>query len=127
MLYQFTRHYTREEARGLLPEIRLSLKRLQHLRTESLMQEERLKSLIEPGRDLGGDLVNAWGRTIADVQEILAEFRRREIQIKDLGRGLIDFPALRDGKEVYLCWEEGEPDIAFWHDLDAGFAGREPL
>jgi hypothetical protein len=127
MPHQFTRHYTRGEARSLLPEIQLSLKRLQHLRAESLKQEERLDSLMAPGRDLGGDLVNASARTMADMQEILVEFHQREIQIKDLDRGLIDFPALKDGKEIFLCWEQGEPDISFWHELDAGFAGREPL
>ena len=47
--------------------------------------------------------------------------------LRDLDRGLIDFPAVRDGEEVYLCWEEGEDEIGFWHELDAGHAGRQPL
>jgi hypothetical protein len=47
--------------------------------------------------------------------------------LRDLDRGLVDFPAIRDGREVYLCWIEGEPDIDFWHDLDAGYAGRQEL
>jgi hypothetical protein len=127
MPYQFTRHYTREEAQALLPEIRLSLKRLQHLRTELVKREKRLDGLMAPGCDLGGDLVNGWIQVIADTQEILIEFHRREIQIKDLDRGLIDFPALMGGKEIFLCWEQGEQDIGFWHGLDAGYAGREPL
>ena len=53
---------------------------------------------------------------------LLQEFQRREIQIKDLERGLIDFPALIGGKEVFLCWEQDEEDIEFWHELDAGYA-----
>jgi hypothetical protein len=51
-----------------------------------------------------------------------------EVVLRDLERGLVDFPALRDGREVYLCWVEREEDtIDFWHDVDAGYAGREPL
>src|SRR5512138_2097943 len=114
MPYQFTKHYTRDEARALLPEIRLSLKRLQHLESARAKQERRLEGLMAPGCDLGGELVNNWIRTIGDSQEILFEFDRREIQLKDVGRGLIDFPALMGGKEVFLCWEQGEPDIEFW-------------
>ncbi len=57
----------------------------------------------------------------------MADLDERDIVLRDLDRGLIDFPALRDGREVYLCWIDGEPDIEFWHDLDAGYAGRQAL
>jgi hypothetical protein len=50
-----------------------------------------------------------------------------EIQIKDLGRGLLDFPALRGDREIFLCWQEGEADVACWHELDTGFAGRQQV
>ena len=82
---------------------------------------------MQPGRDLGGPVVNAWLRTLADMKDVLMEFQRREIQVKDLDRGLLDFPAIIGGKEVFLCWEQEEEDIEFWHDLDAGYAGRERL
>jgi hypothetical protein len=48
-------------------------------------------------------------------------------QIKDINIGLLDFSALRDGREVYLCWQYGEEDIAFWHEIDAGYAGRKTI
>ena len=48
-------------------------------------------------------------------------------ELKHVDQGLIDFPALREGREVYLCWRLGEPTIGWWHDLDTGFAGRQPL
>ena len=51
----------------------------------------------------------------------------RGILLKDPDRGLVDFPVLREGREVYLCWLLGETTIEFWHDIDAGFAGRQPL
>jgi hypothetical protein len=64
---------------------------------------------------------------MADLQDVFREFQKRDIQIKDLDRGLVDFPAFIGGKEVFLCWEQDEDGIEFWHDLDTGFAGREPL
>ena len=83
--------------------------------------------MMEPGRDLGGETVNAWVRMMAELREVFMEFHRREIQIKDVERGLVDFPAFVGGKEVFLCWEQDEDDVEFWHDLDTGYAGREPL
>lgn len=125
--YQFEKHYTREEAHSLLPQVRQWLQRLVKLRRTLEQQEQRLDELMTPGRDLGGEEVNQWVRTMADVKETWLEFHRREIQVKDLDRGLVDFPTILDGKEVFLCWESEEEDIAYWHDLESGYAGREPL
>jgi len=127
MDYRFEKHYTRDEARALLPRVREWLQRLNHLRHEQERFDKRLTSLMSPGHDVGGDLVNNWIRTLAEMQQILGDFQQRQIQIKDLERGLLDFPALIGGKEVFLCWEQDEEDIEHWHDLDAGFAGRERL
>ncbi|HTV62660.1 MAG TPA: DUF2203 domain-containing protein [Verrucomicrobiae bacterium] len=125
MDHQFQKHYTREEARALLPQIRQWLGRLDELRKGLERMEKRLASL--GGNDLGGDTVNQWIRHLADMQGILAEFHRREIIIKDLERGLIDFPAIISGREVFLCWESDEEDVEFWHDLESGYGGRERL
>jgi hypothetical protein len=76
---------------------------------------------------LGGEIVNRAVRALADFKGAAREFQDRQIQIKDLDRGLIDFPAIIDGREVFLCWEQDEEDIEFWHDLEAGYAGRERL
>jgi len=127
MTYRFDKHYTRDEARELLPQIRRWLKQMLQLRAELEKHDERLRGLREPGRDVGGEPVNSWVRTMADVKEVLLEFHRRDIQLKDLDRGLLDFPAIIGGKEVFLCWEQDEEDIEFWHDLDAGYAGRERI
>jgi hypothetical protein len=67
------------------------------------------------------------GEAFLELRGGVAGLAERDIVLRDLERGLVDFPALRDGHEVYLCWVEGEPDIEFWHDLDAGFAGRQSL
>ncbi|HVV70937.1 MAG TPA: DUF2203 domain-containing protein, partial [Verrucomicrobiae bacterium] len=120
MPHHFHKHYTLEEARSLLPQVRRWLQRLTVLRAEIREHDEKLEELVEPGRDLGGDRVNRWVRSLAELKAVLAEFYEREIQIKDLDRGLIDFPSLRQGEEVFLCWEQGEDDIEFWHELEAG-------
>ena len=127
MIHQFHKHYTRDEARELLPQLREWLDHLVELRDQVQKHDQAITAMLEPGRDLGGELVNDWVRTLARLKATLAEFFHRDIQIKDLERGLIDFPAIIDGKEVFLCWEKTEPDIAFYHDLETGFAGRQPL
>lgn len=123
----FEKHYTREEANALLPRIREWLARLNRLRADLQRYEKRLNGLTEQGNDIGGETVNNWIRALADMQETLAEFQRRQIFIKDLERGLLDFPALIGGKEVFLCWESDEEVVEFWHDLETGFGGRERL
>jgi hypothetical protein len=127
MPHQFTKHYTRDEARALLPQVREWLRQLEVLRVSMKKHDQRVESLLDAGTDRGGQTVNDWVRTMADIQRVLEEFRRREIFIKDPDRGLIDFPAIVGGKEVFLCWENGQGDIEYWHDLETGFGGREPL
>src|SRR5438105_13423989 len=103
MARQFQKHYTREEAQALLPQIRKWLKQTVQLRAELEKADKRISALAAPGRDLGGPIINKWVSTLADIKQVLLEFQRREIQIKDLERGLIDFPAIIGGKEVFLC------------------------
>ena len=127
MPHRFSKHYTREQARALLPQIREWLAQLNRLRAEVDQYDKRLTGLTTERQDTGGETVNNWIRALAGMQQILAEFQQRQIFIKDLSRGLIDFPTLLGGKEVFFCWESDEDDIEFWHDLDAGYGGRERL
>lgn len=127
MELRFEKHYTREEARALLPQIRQWLAGLNQLRKDVEKFERRLSQMSAQSDDIGGETVNDWIRALADMQQILVEFQRRQIFIKDLERGLIDFPAIIGGREVFLCWESDEDDVEFWHDLESGFAGRERL
>ena len=127
MAYLFKTHYTRDEARALLPKVREWLNRLSALRRQLIHDDKALAELLSKGNDVGGDVVNRTMRALADFKEVLMKFQERQIQLKDLDRGLIDFPAIIGGKEVFLCWEQGEEDIEFWHDLETGYAGREKL
>lgn len=127
MAYLFKKHYTRDEARALLPSVRKWLSKLGVLRRQIAQFDQVLAELLKEGSDVGGDVVNRSVRARADFKEVVMEFLDRQIQIKDLDRGLIDFPAIVGGKEVFLCWEQDEEDIDFWHDLETGYAGREKL
>lgn len=124
---QFRKHYTLEEARALLPQIRQWLGKIHELRRQLKPLDARIEQLLAGGADIGGESVQAQVRLLAQLQKVVREFYQREIQIKDVDRGLIDFPAFKEGREVFLCWELEDDDIEFWHELDAGFAGRERL
>ena len=81
----------------------------------------------QTGSDLGGQKVSG---LLMDMLQLNTQLRRIQeigVQIKDFDRGLVDFPHLREGREVFLCWELDEDDITFWHDIDDGYAGREHL
>jgi hypothetical protein len=93
-----------------------------------LSDEEARDALAEAGPQNGG---GSPGRLVSEafveLRAALRQLQEAEVVLRDLDRGLVDFPAVRDGREVYLCWLEGEPEIGHWHDLEAGFDGREPL
>lgn len=124
---RFSKHYTLAEARALLPQFRVWLPQLQRLRRDLASYDQSTEPRLTDGDDFGGGKVNQWVRNLSAFKQLLEEFNRREIQVKDLERGLIDFPAIQAGREVFLCWELEEDDITHWHDLDSGYAGRERL
>jgi hypothetical protein len=123
----FKKHYTREEARALLPLVQQWLDELTRVRDLLQGYDEQVGRQLAKGDDVGGEVVNKLVKCVSSIKQILLRFQSREIQIKDPDRGLIDFPAYVGGKEVFLCWEKGEDDIEFWHDLEGGYAGREKL
>jgi hypothetical protein len=124
---QHERHYTLDEANAALDAVGDLLVRLRSAR-ERLSDSEAREALAEAGPSNGG---GAPGKVVSEaflaLRDGLVELREREVVLRDLDRGLVDFPAMRDGQEIYLCWEEGEDEIGFWHDLETGFAGRQPL
>jgi hypothetical protein len=121
------RHYTIEEARAELPWVAERLVAMRGAR-ERLTDADARQALAggSPSNG-GGRLGKRVGEAFLELQAGVAELGRREIVLRDLDRGLVDFPAIIDGLEVYLCWIDGEQDIGFWHELDAGYAGRQEL
>ena len=129
------RHFTPEEANAALAHVRPLVERMVDRRrahVEALERQEELESHI---RGNGGGIPPAeLAETAAEVERLerelahtvdeLADFG---VQVKDLDEGLIDFPALRRGETVLLCWQLGEDEIGYWHTVEDGFAGRRPL
>jgi hypothetical protein len=122
-----SRHYSLEEASALLPWVAEQLERLRSAR-DRLGDVDARAALAATGQSNGGgDAGKVVSEGFLELRELMLEFHEREIVLRDLDRGLVDFPSVRGGEEVYLCWEEGEAEIGFWHEPEAGFAGRRPL
>jgi len=121
------RHYSVEQANAAIGWVRERIERMRAAR-EQLGDEEARAALSEaaPGNG-GGAPGTVVSEAFLDLRNALLELHEMDIVLRDLERGLFDFPALRDGREVYLCVEDGEDEIGFWHDLETGYGGREPL
>jgi len=116
-----------EEANALLPEIKRFWRKIDRARAtmSRLAPDAKQASEHHGGGGIrhGLEYVNALTDFMAFTQEIL----ELGVEIKDFDKGLCDFPHLRDGRVVYLCWMKGEDAVEWWHDVDAGFPGRQPL
>jgi hypothetical protein len=129
------RYFTTSEANELLAEVRpLAEALVQHHPRMRLAAERRARlttRIAGNGGDLDpqepGELEEQFERESQAVARAADSLQRLGVQVKDLDRGLVDFPALHHGEEVLLCWQVGEPEIAHWHGVDEGFAGRKPL
>ncbi len=127
-------YFTREEAEALLPQVSGVLLKIQEQHKVMQQSEEELGALHALAMGNGHHLHKRITRLqkelaqhIQAMQELINEVSSFGCELKDPGIGLIDFLSLRNGREVYLCWHLGEERINYWHYLDAGFAGRQPL
>lgn len=121
------RHFTREEANAELPALRRLLQRLRDAK-DLLTDAEAHEALSEAAPTNGGGEPGAQvGEAFLQVRRLLSSLQEQGIVIRDIDRGLIDFPALIDGREAYLCWELGEDSVDWWHGPEEGFSGRRPL
>jgi hypothetical protein len=129
------RHFTPEEANALLEQVRPVAESLVAHRRAFTVAAARRARLTQRISGNGGDfdpqepseLDEQLQREAAAVAGAVEELQALGVLVKDIDRGLVDFPALRDGEEVLLCWQVGEREIAYWHGLEEGFAGRKPL
>jgi hypothetical protein len=127
-----TKLFTVAEANALLPEIVPILIELRDLKGQLDAAKSTLDRLtpVMRGNGHGAEAI-VLERQLADLMvrivPALKHIAGLGVEIKDLDQGLIDFRSVRDGRIVYLCWRLGEDEIAYWHDLDAGFAGRQPI
>ena len=121
------RHFTVEQANGALPSVKPLLQRLRDAR-DLLTDEEAHAALSDAApTNGGGEAGTQVGEAFLEVRRLLLALHEAGIMVRDIDRGLIDFPAILDDREVYLCWELGEDEIAWWHELDSGYRGRQQL
>ena len=121
------RHFTVAEANSLLAHLEEVLGELRDARDR--LTDAELHEILsgaapangggQPGRDVGEAFLR--------VRGLLMGLQEAGLIVRDIDRGLVDFPAVRDGREVYLCWQGGEEEVRFWHELEGGFGNRHPL
>lgn len=125
---QFNRHFTLEEARALVPFVREQFRKLQEIRERLGLTAQEMQELTRAAPGNGGGKRSAeYLENILQANAILQAILDRGILVKDVNSGLVDFPHLRDGREVFLCYHVGEDTVMYFHELDAGFAGRQPV
>ncbi len=121
------RHYTVAEANELLPRVEPMLRALRKSR-DQLTDAEAHEALAEAApANGGGEPGRAVGQAFLEVRELLGELQQLGLVVRDIDRGLIDFPALLEGSEVYLCWDFDDQQVGYWHELGSGYGGRRPL
>ena len=125
---QKKRYFTVEEANACIPELMDEISLLRAIRAKLSALHAEITPLLEVVSLNGGskrtpDLL----KTTAHFQEVVDRITARGCHLKGLDPGLVDFPHLRQGREVYLCWRMGEKKIRYWHEIDDGFDGRQPL
>ena len=129
------RTFTLAEANDLAPWLEERFQAMAPLRAELVRQQESLLSLLRRRRSNGHssseEEISETQRIVAQLtqrlQDAVSEITSRGILVRDIGRGLVDFPSYRDGDVVYLCWQRGEPSVDWWHPTDTGFSGRRRL
>ena len=129
------RYFTLDEANQQVPWLEAHLQSIASVRAEMARLRRELEGIVRKGRTNGHSGVD---QEVADkrreidavadrLAQLLQEVHDSGIILRDPERGLVDFPALWEGHEVYLCWVLGESQVQFWHEVDAGFTGRQPL
>jgi hypothetical protein len=122
--------FTIQEANALLPEVRVILAKIQRAHRKLARYRDEARKAAEGAEQGGGGMVDgaAYAALLTQLTVQITDLEALGVQLKDFERGLVDFPSIRDGRVVLLCWQLGEGDeLEWWHDIDAGFAGRTPL
>lgn len=132
------KYYTPEEANQTLPLVKAIVADIVRQFREVHERKERLAQILSSRNPSNRESESVYSEETAQIEEELDkdagvlqgyidELEKLGVELKDYARGLVDFPAMMDGREVYLCWHLGEDEIGYWHELDAGFQGRQSL
>lgn len=128
------RLFTPEEANALLPRLSNLLLQMQEIKDRYDRLQEKVADytlrMASNGHLLEKELNEVRqesAKAAAQLNTLIDNAQELGCEVKDVDQGLVDFRSEREGREVYLCWKLGEPDIRWWHELETGFAGRQPL
>lgn len=122
--------FTIQEANALLPSVRTIVVKIQRAHRQVAQYRDEAKEAADAAEKGGGGISFgiAYAQALTTLTTAIGELEALGVQLKDFERGLVDFPSMRDGRVVLLCWQMGEGDeLEWWHDVDAGFAGRTPI
>ena len=135
--YKPTKLFTVEQANAMLPLVRAIATDLAELSRDVIDRRQRIAQLmnrdedeVDPDDPYKSELAHVRDELDKDtqrLQEFVEELRQLGVEPKSAPEGLVDFPSRMDGRVVFLCWKLGEPEVLYWHELDAGFLGRQPL
>lgn len=126
--------FTQEEANALLPRLSDILLQIQESKVKHDQLQEKAAEYAQRMSSNGHVIEKELNETRQELEQaatalnsLIERVRELGCEVKDIDQGLVDFRTVRDGREVYLCWKLGEPDVRWWHELETGFAGRRPL
>jgi hypothetical protein len=128
------KRFTRHEADELLPYLAPALFKLQGMKRKHDELRQQLGKSAGKSRSNGHGVDQEAARTRSEIEaaaeqisKLVEKVQSMGVELKDMDIGLVDFRTIREGREVYLCWKLGEETVSFWHELDTGYAGRQPL
>lgn len=127
--------FTIDQANAMLPLVRAIVEDLSNLARDVverreriwMIRDERHRNSKDPYSEELAQIEEDLEKDSERLEEYVEELRQLGVEPKNGPEGLVDFPAMIDGELVYLCWKLGEPEVLYWHELDAGFSGRQPL
>jgi hypothetical protein len=122
------KYFTPQQANEALISIRLWMDEIQSIRGEILQHQPEIWNVMEKSAGNGGNpTLSRMVKSFDRLDALIHQIQDMGVLIKDINTGLLDFPALRNDREVYLCWKHGEGDITYWHEIEDGFAGRQSI
>ncbi len=122
------KYFTLEEANSMIPQLLKDVPEIQALSSDLMNRFPDVKNAWEKHKYNGGSVDGAaYLNSALKINRVVNDLESKGCVVKGIKEGLVDFPSIREGREIYLCWKAPEKEIRYWHDMDAGFAGRQPI
>jgi hypothetical protein len=124
----YPRYFSLEQANQLLEVITPLVTQMLSARNKILKLQPKLETVLNKAVNNGGSLISVEALNAFEaLKDVIYKIQQYDVFVKDVNSGLIDFPSMRDGEVVFLCWQYGEKQIKYWHELEDGFQGRKPV